>query len=190
LNSNAAHRTDSSNSFILWLAVSGTALAQDFPKAEGLVNDFAGLISEGGSLALGERLLRLEEDTSDVLVVVTIATLDTYSIEDYAVRLFEEWGIGQKDLDNGVLFIVAVKERDVRIEVGYGLEEIITMAGPDAFWTTRLYPILRTATMKAAFWPAYWLLKGISGTEHRLLSRGKPPPGYGRASITSFLYSL
>ena len=75
---------------------------------------------------LTARLAGLERDTSAEVAVVTIETLGGHPIEEYAAGLFERWGIGKKDKDNGVLFLVAYDESELRIEVGYGLESVIT----------------------------------------------------------------
>src|SRR5690606_22456892 len=67
-----------------------------------------------------------EQKSTDQLVVVTVPSLQGYEIEEYGYQLGRHWGIGQKDKDNGVLLIVAPNERKVRIEVGRGLEPIVT----------------------------------------------------------------
>ena len=100
--------------------------AQDFPDYQGYVNDFAGLLSADAKSQLEARLSQLEKDTTAQVAIVTIKSLEGDSIEDYAYKLFEKWGIGQKDKNNGVLFLVAIDDREMRIEVGYGLEPIIT----------------------------------------------------------------
>ena len=68
----------------------------------------------------------LEKETTAEIAVVTTDSLEGKSIEMYAVELFEAWGIGKADKDNGILFLVALKDREYRIEVGYGLENVIT----------------------------------------------------------------
>jgi uncharacterized protein len=68
----------------------------------------------------------VRKSTGAEIAVVTVPSLDGMSVEEYAVRLFKKWGIGQKGKDNGVLFLIAPKERKTRIEVGYGLEPVIT----------------------------------------------------------------
>ena len=99
--------------------------AQEFPDPVGYVNDFAGVFYSD-TLAGLEDALRLEEqETTAEIVVVTVQNLGGTTIEDYSVRLFKEWGIGKRGQDNGVLLVVAMEERDVRIEVGYGLEGVI-----------------------------------------------------------------
>jgi uncharacterized protein len=110
----------------LAVAGGGAALAQEFPEPQGYVNDFANLLSPSVEANLEARLTMLEQETGAEVAVVTVADMGGTYIEDYAVRLFEAWGIGKKTQDNGVLFVTALNERKVRIEVGYGLEPIIT----------------------------------------------------------------
>ena len=93
-----------------------------FPRPSGHVNDFAGALTADDRAYLETFLRTLERDTSAEVVVVTVTSLDGLTIEEYAVRLFADWGIGDDDKDNGVLLLVAPAERRVRIEVGYGLE--------------------------------------------------------------------
>ena len=80
------------------------------------------------SLFVTEKLAALETGTTDQLVVVTVSSLQDQEIEDYGYQLGRAWGIGQKENDNGALLIVAPNERKVRVEVGYGLEPILTDA--------------------------------------------------------------
>jgi len=99
-----------------------------FPVLTGRVVDDANLLSPDQEQALTETLKQLEDKSSDQLVVVTLPSLQGYTIEDFGYQLGRHWGIGTKELDNGVLLIVAPNERKVRIEVGYGLEPILTDA--------------------------------------------------------------
>ncbi|MDD5397764.1 MAG: YgcG family protein [Dehalococcoidia bacterium] len=100
--------------------------AQNFPELTGYVNDNAGLLSSEAKAELESKLAQLEKDTTAQVFVATVKSLEGDSIEDYASRLFEKWKIGQKDKDNGILFLVALDDRKMRIEVGYGLEPVIT----------------------------------------------------------------
>ena len=115
----------------VWLASGHSAAAQGsadvrFPALTGRVVDQAGLLTPAKEAELATRLEALETDTSDQLVVVTVDSLQGLEIEDYGYRLGRAWGIGQAEDDNGVLLIVAPEERKVRIEVGYGLEPVLT----------------------------------------------------------------
>jgi uncharacterized protein len=116
----------------LWLACAPVAMAQAggprFPALTGRVVDQASLLTPQKEAALTAKLEALERDTSDQLVVVTVDSLQGLEIEDYGYRLGRAWGIGQADADNGVLLLVAPEERKVRIEVGYGLEGVLTDA--------------------------------------------------------------
>lgn len=114
----------------VWLAAT-PALAQSaprFPALTGRVVDRADLISAETEAALTTKLEALERDTTDQVVVVTLPDLQGYPIEDYGYQLGRAWGIGQSGKNNGVLLIIARDERKVRIEVGYGLEPVLTDA--------------------------------------------------------------
>jgi uncharacterized protein len=102
--------------------------APNFPELTGRVVDGAGLLSPEEKQALTAELKALEDKSSDQLVVVTVPSLQGYTIEDFGYQLGRHWGIGTAELDNGVLLIVAPNERKVRIEVGYGLEPTLTDA--------------------------------------------------------------
>lgn len=97
-----------------------------FPEQSGYVNDFENILTIDQGLEV--KLTQFEKETSiEVTVVTTPDFQDTY-IEDYAVKLFEEWGIGKKDEDNGLLILVSSAMHESRIEVGYGLEGELTDA--------------------------------------------------------------
>lgn len=98
---------------------------QNFPDPVGFINDFAGVISPRTERAMESLAQELKQKTGSEVVVVTIKSIGDMEYTDYAVRLFEKWGIGEKGKDNGVLIFNAVTERKIRIEVGYGLEGII-----------------------------------------------------------------
>jgi len=102
------------------------AVDVDYPDYIGYVNDFAGILDDASSSDLEALIAGIERNTGAEIAVVTIDTLEGITIEEYAVVLFELWGIGKAEEDNGLLILVALMERQVRIEVGYGLEGVIT----------------------------------------------------------------
>jgi uncharacterized protein len=102
------------------------AAALDVPKLQGRVNDLAGLISRGTEAELESRMAELESSDSTQLVILTITSLEGEVLEEYSIRVAEEWGIGQKGYDNGALLLVSKNDRSVRLEVGYGLEGSLT----------------------------------------------------------------
>lgn len=108
-------------------AMAGARQTPSLPSLNAPVNDFAHVIDADSARELDARIRALQATSGDAVVVATVPTLEPFgSIEEYAVTLFEQAKIGQREKDNGVLVLVAVKEHKVRIEVGYGLEEFIT----------------------------------------------------------------
>jgi uncharacterized protein len=110
-------------------APAAPAFAQALPKLSEPVHDFAGVLDDASMRELDRRIraLQAQTPTHDVVVVVTVKSLDPYdTIEEYAVRLFEQAGIGDKERDNGLLILLAPNDRQVRIEVGYELEQFVT----------------------------------------------------------------
>jgi uncharacterized protein len=97
-----------------------------YPELAGRITDDAGLLTPAEKTDIESDLASLEQTSTDQLAVVTVKSLQGYSIEDYGIGLARKWGIGQKDKDNGVLLIVAPNDRKVRIEVGRRLEPFMT----------------------------------------------------------------
>ncbi|WP_211437435.1 TPM domain-containing protein [Campylobacter sp. RM16190] len=112
------------------LFISVTIFAADikFPELTGRVVDEAGILKQETKDKLTEILANHEKNTTNQVVVVTVNSLQGQDIESYSLKLGRHWGIGQKDKNNGVLLVVAPNEREVRIEVGYGLEGSLTDA--------------------------------------------------------------
>ena len=98
------------------------------PALRGRVNDYAGVMSQDQVRSLETRLAQFEQETGHQVAVLTIPTLDGEDIEGFSIRVAESWKIGKKGFDNGVILVVAVKDRRLRLEVGYGLEGVL----PDA----------------------------------------------------------
>lgn len=92
------------------------------PTEAFFVNDFGNVLTEGTKENISAYGQRLQQETTAQLVAITVPSLGGKDMETYANDLFRKWGIGQEDQDNGVLLLVALEDREVRIEVGYGLE--------------------------------------------------------------------
>jgi len=116
--------------FLLLLIIASPALASEpkFPPLTGRVVDDAGVLSASTQSQLTDMLAAHERATGEQVVVVTLDSLQGYTIEDYGYQLGRYWGIGQKGKNTGAILIVAPKEHKVRIEVGYGLEGQLTDA--------------------------------------------------------------
>jgi len=102
------------------------ALAQEFPELTGRVVDNANIIPEAQEAALDAKLAALETQSQRQVVVVTLPSLQGYEISDYGYQLGRHWGLGDAQRNDGAILIVAPQERKVRIEVGYGLEPVLT----------------------------------------------------------------
>jgi uncharacterized protein len=113
---------------VLIVLTAGAAVAQTFPALTGRVVDQAGIIPPEDEQALTDLLAAHEAKTSNQVVVATVSSLGGRSIEEYGVDLGRAWGIGRQEQDNGAILLVAPNEREVRIEVGYGLEGELTDA--------------------------------------------------------------
>ncbi|HEY5008082.1 MAG TPA: TPM domain-containing protein [Caulobacteraceae bacterium] len=110
------------------LAAAPVRAAPTFPPLTGRVVDDAHVLSAQTQADLNTKLAALEQKTGDQLVVVTLPSLQGLEIEDYGYQLGRAWGIGEKGKNNGAILIVAPTEHKVRIEVGYGLEPVLTDA--------------------------------------------------------------
>ena len=119
--------------------------AQNFPEQPNppkLVNDFADVLSPDQESALEQKLIAFEDSTSNQLAIVLIKTLEGYEIADYAVQLALKWGIGSKK-NNGILLLAAIDDKKIRIEVGYGLEPVITDAISKRIITNDIKPFFK-----------------------------------------------
>ena len=153
-----------------------SAFGLDLTKLQptGYVNDFAGVIDANNKALITEYCGNLERTTGAQFAVVTVPTIDDDVIETVAVDLFKQWGIGKKDgpnRDEGLLLILAIKEHKNRIEVGYGLEPIIT-DGYSGDTLRQIRPLLRQSAYGDALYAAVRRLgdhvmeaKGVAGQQ-------------------------
>lgn len=109
---------------ILVMAVNAFAL--EVPAYKGYVNDYADMLSPAAEKALEARLTDLERTDSTQVAVLTIPSLEGDDMNEFSIRVVDAWKVGQADKDNGVLLLVSQGDRKVRIEVGYGLEGVLT----------------------------------------------------------------
>ena len=114
--------------FIIALFSFTNAVAQNViekPNPPVLVTDLAGVLSPEQKQALENKLVAIDDASSNQIAVVILPTLDGNPIEEYATKLFRTWGIGNKKTNNGILLLIAIQDKKIRIEVGYGLEGAI-----------------------------------------------------------------
>ena len=111
---------------IILLLFLPTAAAVSYPQLSGFVTDNANMIDQSYEAKITQLAQEIEKESTVEIAVVTVESLEGEEIEMYAVKLFEKWGVGKKDIDNGLLILVAREEREAKFEVGYGLEGTIT----------------------------------------------------------------
>jgi len=132
---------------VLALTVWAEPVAQLHPT--GYVNDFAHVLDQGTVAQLDDICQQIDQKAHAQIAVVTINSLDGSPIEDYAVDLYQKWGIGNKATNRGVLILLAVHDHRYRIEVGYGLEPILTDGKVGSFGREAV-PLLRQNGYNAA----------------------------------------
>jgi uncharacterized protein len=151
---------------LLLLVVAAPAAAQTFPPLTGRVVDAANLLTPEQEAQLTARLEALQRASTRQLVVATVASLQDYPIEEYGYRLGRAWRIGQSQANNGTILLVAPVERKVRIEVGYGLEPILTDALSHQIVEETILPRFRENDMAGGI---------MAGTEAVIQQLGAPP---------------
>ena len=136
-----------------------------FPALSGRVVDQANVIPADVEAQLTARLAALEARSSDQLVVATVTSLQGYEIEEYGYRLGRTWQIGQGErLNNGVILLVAPNERKVRIEVGYGLEGVLTDMFTGQVVRNNIVPAFKAGDMVGG------IVAGVAGIEELLVA--------------------
>jgi uncharacterized protein len=156
------------STLLLLLILASPALAVDptFPELTGRVVDNAGVLSASTQSELTDMLAAHERATGQQVVVVTLDSLQGYTIEDYGYQLGRYWGIGQKGENTGALLIVVPKEHKVRIEVGYGLEGTLTDAASRTIIESDILPSFRSGDFSTGV---------VNGTEAILHVLGGTP---------------
>ena len=113
-------------SFFLCAQINPLEAQVDYPDYSSFVNDYTGVMGDDWRSKTEEICVSVENQTGAEIAVAVIDSLQGITVEEFAVELFEKWGIGKAAQDNGVLLLVAIQDRKLRIEVGYGLEGAIT----------------------------------------------------------------
>jgi uncharacterized protein len=148
----------------------GTSSARDTPSPEGWVprlearvNDYAGILTSDERTALEASLDTYERETTHQVAVLTVSSLKGEAIEDFFLRVANTWGLGQKAWDNGILVTVAPTERQVRIELGFGMNRFISDADAKQIIDETMLPAFRAGHFG----------HGIKGGVERLMTAGR-----------------
>ena len=182
-------------SLLLLLLIFPVSADIQFPRLAGRVVDDAGMLSSNRQSQLNRLSEAHENATGNQVIVVTLPDLQGMAIEEYGYQLGRHWGVGQKGANNGVLLMIAKAERQVRIEVGYGLEGQLT----DAIASNIIYQVIRPAFKKGQFGQGIEagmrsIIQALGGEyvvkKQYRESRNKRPMGYGFVLILGVLYYL
>jgi uncharacterized protein len=170
---------------LLILAVAGLARAADVPYLTGRVVDNAELLAADAQDRIGSLLKEHEARTGNQVAVLTVSALEGDSIEEFSLKVFNTWKLGQKSKDNGVLLVVVPRERKMRIEVGYGLEGTLTDVAASRIIRNVMAPSFKAGDFNAG------VEKGVTAIIAQLEGREAPaaaegPPGH-QASTDSGL---
>lgn len=139
---------------IVALGFNAMAKDEDFPARPNpprLVNDLAHMLSADQVSKLESKLVEYDNSTSTQITIVTIKSLGNYDVADYAIEVFNRWGIGQKGKDNGVLILTSLEDRKGWIVVGYGLEGVLTDALTGRIYRNEIVPQFRDGNYYQGF---------------------------------------
>jgi uncharacterized protein len=168
------------------------------PSPQGPINDFAGIIPPDYEQKMNLLALEVLNKTGATLTVVTFKDIGGANIDEFTNRLYEAWGVGKRGEDRGVMFLVALKERKLRIEVGYGLEEIIPDGLAGQIRDQAMVPYLKKGEYGLGLLNGLYATASIIAKDKGITLTGLPPapkrvPSRGRGfsfGIFPFLFLL
>ncbi len=173
------------------LAAPGAAALRIPPPPDRRVNDYAGALASADRERLEQRLIAREASSRNQVVVAIFRSLEGESLEDYSIRLAKAWRIGQKGLDNGVIFLVFLDDRKMRIEVGYGLEGGLTDAVSSSILRDVVAPRFREGRIAEGIGAGLDSIdRAIAGTYQRPPgpNRGQPTHGFGWREVLGLVF--
>jgi uncharacterized protein len=148
------------------------------PAPDRRISDYAGALTPAQRDRLEQQLVEREQGSGNQVVVAIFRSLDGESLEDFSIRLAQAWRIGQKGLDNGVIFLVFLDDRKMRIEVGYGLEPTLTDAVSSSILRDVVAPRFREGKVAEGIGAGLDAIEAaIKGTYRAPAARRAPPSG-------------
>jgi uncharacterized protein len=166
-------------------------LAQaNIPKVDQYVNDFTNTLSFNEWKSIENMLKQYEDTTSTQIVVLMIDSLKGESIEDYAVSVFEKNKIGQAKKDNGVLLVIAKDDQRIKIEVGYGLEGVLTDVVCEQIINKEIVPQFKESNFYGGILTGVTSIIEAVGGEYKVEPRGKAAPAISGGLVVFFLLLL
>lgn len=173
---------------LLFVVAPAAAKALEVPQYQGYVTDLAGMISPAERQRLEQTLLAFEQSDSTQIAVLTIPSLEGDGLEDFSIRTVEAWKIGQKGKDNGVLLLVSKGDRKIRIEVGRGLEGVLTDLLAGRIVDQVISPRFKAGQLDEGF--AAGVSAIISAARGEFKGAGRPGRGAGTSGQSSLFNYL
>jgi len=155
-----------------------SAWAQKFPKPKGAINDYAEVIAPQYARPMDLLAREVLQKTGTSIVVVTLKSIGDNDPADYANRLYEAWGIGKKGEDKGVLILLAVEERKVRIETGYGVEGILPDGLVGEILDTYVVPYLKKGNYNKGLSNALAVVSSVIAKDAEISLTGSSTTNY------------
>jgi uncharacterized protein len=168
--------------FILFYVSLISVSAQDIPEAPSpprLVNDFANVLNEGEEGMLERKLRTYNDTTSTQITVVIVDNLGGYDVMDYAYRIGEKWGVGQKGKNNGLVVLVSIQDRKAGIATGYGMEATITDAATRRIREEYMNPNFRNGNFYKGLDEATTVIMKLASGEFKADEMAQPEIGAG-----------
>lgn len=147
---------------------------EPYPAPQGLINDFAHVIPPAYEARMNSLAHEVLEKAEAALIVVTLKDIGGASIEEYTNKLYEQWGVGKKGEDRGAMILVALKERRIRIEIGYGLEGVIPDGLAGQVRDQAIVPYLKKGEFGKGLYHGLAALSGIIAKDKGIEITGKP----------------
>jgi uncharacterized protein len=166
---------------VLAVAAVVAAAPQPLPSPLGFVSDFAGVIDAGTEARLTRRIQELKQKTGAEIAVVTLPTTQPDPVAERAVRLAEAWKPGDRDKDNGILFLVAVQDRELFIATGYGIEGALPDGLVGEIRDRTIIPKLKAGDLAGGIEAGVDRMAAIVAREYRVELTGNPSPEPPRA---------
>ena len=166
------------------------AADEKFPAPMGAVNDFAGVIPSQYKRPMNNLAIEVMQKTGTSVVVATFESIGDSDPADFANRLYEAWGIGKEGQDKGVLILLAVRERRVRIETGYGIEGILPDGLTGEILDKYVIPYLKKGDYGRGLSNAMIAVSSIAAKDAEVSLNGKQSVGKSRIRRTSPMSSL
>jgi uncharacterized protein len=176
---------------LVLLAAPAVAALRIPPPPDRRINDYAGVLSAGERERLEQRLIAREATSRNQVVVAIFKSLEGESLEAYSIRLAQAWRVGQKGVDNGVVFLVFLDDRKMRIEVGYGLEGSLTDAVSSSILRDVVAPRFREGRIADGIGAGLDAIdRAIAGTYERPPgpNRGQPTHGFGWREVLGLVF--